>query len=805
MGRRHDRQLATTGGTTLDVTNSATVGVDAQVSGRTDLSSITPADSSVDDTSLSVGQSSVSDLADVSTVQAAASGSTTIFSALNSTQLSELAFMTGVSPTTGTLTADNGWTWDGDVAHKWGGGTIGSAGGTVTYAFSSGWTTADKTMFIAALTLWSDYANIHFVQVTSTATADLLISASYYSGSAETSANDSGGATAGGTTLDVTNSATVSIDPMVSAWSNVGSFTVAGSYGVETVVHELGHVLGLMHTGSYNGTVDSATQQYGPYDSQLWSIMSYIDPTDTTAEYYSDYTVTGVNWELDGTYYYPTTPKMLDILAAQELYGVSTSTTFAGGQIFGFNCNITDASEPFFDFTKNTVPVITIWDSGNNNTLDLSGFTAAATVDLVPGTFSSVDGLTDNIGIAYNTYIDDVIGGSGNDSFTVNSQSDTINGGAGSNTVIFSGTESSYSLSVSAGTVTVADNGVVDQLTDIQTLEFSGDVTVAVSSLSCFATGTRIATRRGPVAVQNLRVGDGVTLARGGEAPVRWLGHRTVSCARHPRPWDVLPVRVRADAFGAGLPAADLVLSPDHAVFIDGVLIPVRYLLNGATVVQQPAQRVTYWHVELPAHDVLLAEGLPAESYLDTGNRTAFANGGAAVMAHPDFARRTWRAEGCAPLLLEGPAVQVVRCRLLAQAMMLGHRMTTETGLALWVDGVVVQPWCVAGGWRFSLPEGARFGRLLSRTCVPAHMTPTSNDCRVLGVAVASLALDGEKVELTSPRLLKGWHRPEDGLRWTDGAAGLDLRGACELALRLAWMERYWADAPVPARQRRAA
>jgi hypothetical protein len=328
---------------------------------------------------------------------------------------------------------------------------------------------------------------------------------------------------------------------------------------------------------------------------------------------------------------------------------------------------------------------------------------------------------------------------------------------------------------------------------------------VAAASLSCFAAGTRIATRRGPVAVQNLRVGDGVTLARGGEAPVRWLGHRTVSCARHPRPWDVLPVRVRADAFGAGLPAADLVLSPDHAVFIDGVLIPIRYLLNGATVAQERARRVTYWHVELPAHDVLLAEGLPAESYLDTGNRSAFANGGAAVMAHPDFTRRTWQARGCAPLLLEGPAVRAVRCRLLAQAMMLGHRMTTETGLALWVDGMVARPWWVAGGWRFALPEGARSGRLLSRTCVPAHMNPASNDCRVLGVAVASLALDGEKVELTSPRLRKGWHGPEEGLRWTGGAAGLDLRGARELDVRLAWMERYWADAPSPVRQRRAA
>jgi hypothetical protein len=60
-------------------------------------------------------------------------------------------------------------------------------------------------------------------------------------------------------------------------------------------------------------------------------------------------------------------------------------------------------------------------------------------------------------------------------------------------------------------------------------------------------------------------------------------------------------------------------------------------------------------------------------------------------------------------------------------------------------------------------------------------------------------------VKLNSPRLRKGWQAPEAGLRWTDGAAGLDLRGAHELWLRLAWTQLYWADAPLPARRQRAA
>ncbi len=72
-------------------------------------------------------------------------------------------------------------------------------------------------------------------------------------------------------------------------------------------------------------------------------------------------------------------------------------------------------------------------------------------------------------------------------------------------------------------------------------------------------------------------------------------------------------------------------------MYVDGVLIPVRCLLNDASIRQTPCARVTYWHVELEAHDVLLAEGLPCESYLDTGNRGAFANGGGAVHLHPVF------------------------------------------------------------------------------------------------------------------------------------------------------------------------
>jgi len=90
----------------------------------------------------------------------------------------------------------------------------------------------------------------------------------------------------------------------------------------------------------------------------------------------------------------------------------------------------------------------------------------------------------------------------------------------------------------------------------------------------------------------------------------------------------------------------------------------VKYLINNDTIAQVPVAEVTYYHVELPRHEVLLAEGLPVESYLETGDRASFANGGAPLRLHPEFASRTWEACGCAPLVVSGPRLEAVRAHL---------------------------------------------------------------------------------------------------------------------------------------------
>jgi hypothetical protein len=185
------------------------------------------------------------------------------------------------------------------------------------------------------------------------------------------------------------------------------------------------------------------------------------------------------------------------------------------------------------------------------------------------------------------------------------------------------------------------------------------------AALACYLRGTRIATPSGDVAIEALRPGDLVLTHRGEALPVVWIGHRRVEAARHPEPARVLPVRIRAGAFGPGLPRRDLLVSPDHAIFVHDVLIPARLLADGdAVAIDASIGSPEYFHLELERHAVLLAEGLPAESLMPGGDRAAFENGGGPVRLHPDFHALAWEAEACAPLVLAGPALDAARAWL---------------------------------------------------------------------------------------------------------------------------------------------
>jgi serralysin len=344
----------------------------------------------------------------------------------------EVAFISGVT-SSNQVAATSFWTWNSDNpatysttsnAVKWGSSTPGTSGGTVTYWFdtASNWSLTEKNALISGLALWSAEANIAFSLAANATSANFI----FYRGHDGSAFEDSNSTTttvgSGSTGSFLSTGTRISIDTSVAGFGPIGgSFSTYGGYPYQTLVHEEGHLIGLGHDGPYNGNVNPANQQFSAYDSRLWSLMSYINPWDTRASYYGSYPVTGTNWGTspDGSAYEPTTPMILDILAAQQLYGAATSGPLAGGgQIFGFNSNIGGSISNYFNFTVNTHPVITIWDGGSNNTLDLSGWSTPATINLNPGTFSSANGEVNNIGIAEGTVIQTAIGGTGNDTFT---------------------------------------------------------------------------------------------------------------------------------------------------------------------------------------------------------------------------------------------------------------------------------------------------------------------------------------------------------------------------------------------------
>jgi hypothetical protein len=193
---------------------------------------------------------------------------------------------------------------------------------------------------------------------------------------------------------------------------------------------------------------------------------------------------------------------------------------------------------------------------------------------------------------------------------------------------------------------------------------------ITVGVVPCFRAGTLILTTQGEVLVEQLSVGDEVVVHDGAVRPLRWIGRRHIFVRRHTSPEAILPVRIAAHAFGPFKPHRDLFLSPDHSVFFEDVLIPIRHLINDTTVRQVSVPEVTYFHLELERHDVVLANGLLAESYLDTGDRISFENDSRGTALHPSFGIERHdpsliiEAAGYAPLRVTGPEVERARAAL---------------------------------------------------------------------------------------------------------------------------------------------
>ncbi|WP_421904701.1 Hint domain-containing protein [Mameliella sp.] len=156
-----------------------------------------------------------------------------------------------------------------------------------------------------------------------------------------------------------------------------------------------------------------------------------------------------------------------------------------------------------------------------------------------------------------------------------------------------------------------------------------GDIPLITTQIpACFAEGTGIAAPEGVRAVEALRIGDRILTADGRTVAVKWIGRQTVvkwSGVGH-----VQPVVIRAGALGENVPFADLTVTADHGMVLDGHVINASALVNGGSIDWVPAADLpatfTVYHVETEAHDVILANGAPAETFIDYAGRRVFDN-----------------------------------------------------------------------------------------------------------------------------------------------------------------------------------
>ena len=331
-------------------------------------------------------------------------------------------------------------------------------------------TTVQIQATLLALQAWSDVAGITFVRQDDGAgysdNATILFG-NYTSGAA--------GAAAFAALPGSTASNHISGDVWVNRSLDYNAAPALGGYGQLTLVHEIGHAIGLLHPGDYDALpgVPVSYNTHAEYqeDSGQYTVMSYFSETSTGAFY--------------GPGRYASAPLLDDIAAAQLLYGANWQTR-TGDTVYGFNAT---ADRPWFVAVDGgPVPVFAIWDAGGTDTLDFSGYAANQTIDLRQGCFSSIGGLIGNVSIAVGVVIENAIGGSGDDTFfggsndnrfTPGGGHNTVDGGLGVDTVVFSGPLASYTISWSGQQGFVSGPEGTCRVENVEFLAFSDGIIAA--------------------------------------------------------------------------------------------------------------------------------------------------------------------------------------------------------------------------------------------------------------------------------------------------------------------------------------
>lgn len=235
----------------------------------------------------------------------------------------------------------------------------------------------------------------------------------------------------------------------------------------------------------------------------------------------------------------------------------------------------------------------------------------------------------------------------------------------------------------------------------------AGGLTVTAEGTPCYCPGTAILTETGERPVETLEIRDRLVTRDGAIRPIRWIGRRAYDGRFAAGRADIMPVRIAAGALGKGLPRRDLVISPLHAMFLDGMLVPAHALVNGRTITQaEQVDVVEYIHIELETHDIIFAEGAASETFIDDGSRGMFHNAREYAELYPDA--EPVAARYCAPRVESGEELEAIRRRLDAASP-----RTDTSSIELYVD--LATRGRVAGWARDTLRPDSRL-RLRIRT-----------------------------------------------------------------------------------------
>ena len=380
--------------------------------------------------------------------------------------------------------------------------------------------------------------------------------------------------------------------------------------------------------------------------------------------------------------------------------------------------------------------------AANAGSIDQATYGTTATITLGAGSAFGVGNLGAGVEVAFSGHNDLLVfANPGSGAVTIantitgfdGAQGDRIELAGAGTFVSFTG-GANPSVTTTTGTYTFTGLSAVG-LTVVD--DGAGNVFIA-----CYASGTLIETETGEQAVETLTVGQNLRTVSGGLRPIRWLGWRRyaapfVRANRHLR-----PVRIAAGALGGDLPRRDLFVSPLHALLIDGVLVAAAALVNGSTISRvENCGEIAYFHVELDAHDAILAEGAPAESFVDEDSRGMFHGGIGEGARQP--------VPLYAPRLTGGPVLDGIRGRLAGRAErtangpLHGHvERLADGAVEGWVfdvsapdapvvldivaDGAVVAR-TTASGYRADLDRaGIAEGRCGFRAVVPAGIRAVS-------------------------------------------------------------------------------